>query len=626
MSFNDFKGLKLPSFANNKPTVGLSDASVGASSNVVDTNRVSLGNLLSTNEGESELVRAITKAGMGEILNDESSDNENDTDDTTEIEEKSKEASALETNADADVDLDVEDVEDVDVNVDVDVDVDVDVEDDVDINNSLEIASNDESQKNDSSDLLSDGHTTKKSLTTAEPDLESNSGNNEEEDSLIASEVAHQVQLSSIPPPLETKVSESILTTGVIRKNSIKDIPNPPLNMKKQENFDFKTFLAQFKSPTVEPIHKYIRSFLSQFSSRIWTVAEQEKLIHDFHAFLFAKLIQQEPFKNPNAQQSMNYKEGLEKLVMTRVYTLTFSPIMTFIKLTDEHKKDKLNDKKYHINLHLYHWITLEHLDLHLPETAVDDKFLRLASDELLKINNYKSPRDKIICILNSSKLIYGLIRKHTEENADSFVPLLIYVLLKTKVKNLYSNIQYIQRFREPEFLVGETSYYVSTLEIACNFIMNIKQDQLTITPEEFSTKIEAAKSALKEQQLKRRQQLQIQAPNAQVVIAKSAELMHSLSDKFNNLLDFDSEENSETRDDAHARANREMEQIKQLSIQEHENEILLENKRQETLKLLKDMFPIEESIISDVMEGCRLNDTYDVEGCVEQLLVLIES
>ncbi|RUS17495.1 hypothetical protein BC937DRAFT_89912 [Endogone sp. FLAS-F59071] len=62
---------------------------------------------------------------------------------------------------------------------------------------------------------------------------------------------------------------------------------------------------------------------------------------------------------------------------------------------------------------------------------------------ELLKINNYKAPRDKLICILNSCKVIFGLI-KHVEGDAgaDKFLPILIYVVLKANPPNLISNVQ----------------------------------------------------------------------------------------------------------------------------------------------------------------------------------------
>lgn len=34
--------------------------------------------------------------------------------------------------------------------------------------------------------------------------------------------------------------------------------------------------------------------------------------------------------------------------------------------------------------------------------------FLEFAQRELVKINQYKAPRDKLICILNSCKVIFG--------------------------------------------------------------------------------------------------------------------------------------------------------------------------------------------------------------------------
>lgn len=79
---------------------------------------------------------------------------------------------------------------------------------------------------------------------------------------------------------------------------------------------------------------------------------------------------------------------------------------------------------------------------------------------ELMKINHYKAPRDKLICILNSCKVIFGsissssillrlltvipgLIRHlHKDEGADSFVPILIFVVLKANPQHLLSNVE----------------------------------------------------------------------------------------------------------------------------------------------------------------------------------------
>jgi Rab5 GDP/GTP exchange factor len=84
---------------------------------------------------------------------------------------------------------------------------------------------------------------------------------------------------------------------------------------------------------------------------------------------------------------------------------------------------------------------------------------------ELLKINHYKAPRDKLICILNCSKVIFGLIRHlGGGEDADTFLPILIFIVLKAKPENLISNVEYINRFRSPERLSSESGYYLSSL------------------------------------------------------------------------------------------------------------------------------------------------------------------
>jgi hypothetical protein len=71
-----------------------------------------------------------------------------------------------------------------------------------------------------------------------------------------------------------------------------------------------------------------------------------------------------------------------------------------------------------------------------------------------------------VICILNCCKVIFGLLKnsRTPDTSADSFVPLLIYVVLHANPGNLVSNIQYILRFRNQEKLGGEAGYYLSSL------------------------------------------------------------------------------------------------------------------------------------------------------------------
>lgn len=428
------------------------------------------------------------------------------------------------------------------------------------------------------------------------------------------------------------------LVRKISRTNSIKDIPNPPLNLKKQQMFDFQTFLAQFKSKDCEPVHKYLKSFLVQFNERIWTVEEQIKLLNEFQIFLFNKLIEYQPFSEIGNDEVKinNCKEGLEKLITTRIYQSIYSPVMSFIRLTEVNKNDKNMDKKFLLNTYLYDWIKLRNLDLNIK---LDENFVELACKELIKIDEFKSPRDKIVCILNSSKLIFGLIRKQeTSESADSFVPLLIYILIKSKVKHLYSNLVYIERFRNHEFLVGETSYYVSTMQIACNFIIELNKDQLTIEEDEYNENMKQASIRLKQRRNEHRNNASQEGETPSQVLTKSAEMVkQSLSNSINSILqnitsdegiNEEREDNSRTR---HRRGNEtsqeEIELIKQLSIKENEQLEQHRQQKESILQELKAMFPnVDPDLAADVLEGSVNKDgEYDVSACVACLLSLAQ-
>ena len=58
-----------------------------------------------------------------------------------------------------------------------------------------------------------------------------------------------------------------------------------------------------------------------------------------------------------------------------------------------------------------------------------------------------------------------GLLRHaKSDSSADSFMPMLIYVVLQANPENLVSNVQYILRFRNQDKLGGEAGYYLSSL------------------------------------------------------------------------------------------------------------------------------------------------------------------
>ncbi|GJE98547.1 hypothetical protein PsYK624_147790 [Phanerochaete sordida] len=262
--------------------------------------------------------------------------------------------------------------------------------------------------------------------------------------------------------------------------------------------FDFQRFLDQMKLKAAEPVAKYLRSFLSNFTKRTFTVNDQVKLINEFLNFISGKMRESEVWRNASDAEFDNAMEGMEKLVMNRLYDYTFTPqVVRMVPPRPVTSDDLERDRVLSQRIALFRWIEPHHLDI--PDGPGFEGFLMFAQQELLKINHYKAPRDKLICILNSCKVIFGLIRHmHKEEGADSFIPILIYVVLKANPDHLLSNVEFINRFRNPAKLQSEAGYYLSSLMGAVSFIESMDHTSLShITQEEFERNVEEAIQSL---------------------------------------------------------------------------------------------------------------------------------
>lgn len=279
--------------------------------------------------------------------------------------------------------------------------------------------------------------------------------------------------------------------------------------------FDFHRFLEQLRHRTADPVAKFLRSFLTEFGKKQWQVHEQVKIIQDFLTFISGKMSQCEIWKNVTDAEFDNAREGMEKLVMNRLYAQTFSPEIPPQEHSPskgrrkgtptpgrrgQHQEDVERDQVLEQKFRIYGWIREEHLDM-TPFGEKGHKFLRLAQQELQKIKAYRAPRDKIICVLNSCKVLFGFLRSshNKDQSADAFIPLLIYTVLKASPEHLVSNVQYITRFRNQDKLSGEAGYYMSSLMGAVQFVENLDRTNLTISDKEFEANVEAAVSSFQE-------------------------------------------------------------------------------------------------------------------------------
>ena len=166
--------------------------------------------------------------------------------------------------------------------------------------------------------------------------------------------------------------------------------------------FDFHRFLEQLRHRTADPVAKFLRSFLVEFGKKQWMVHEQVKIISDFLSFITAKMAQCEVWREVSDAEFDNAKEGMEKLVMNRLYSQTFSPaIPPPVSVPPprgkrkaiekplgpgrrgQHQEDIERDEILAQKVRIYGWVQEEHLDI--PAVGESGKrFLLLAQQGML--------------------------------------------------------------------------------------------------------------------------------------------------------------------------------------------------------------------------------------------------
>lgn len=397
--------------------------------------------------------------------------------------------------------------------------------------------------------------------------------------------------------------------------------------------FDFNTFLHHLKSKSAEPIIKYTKSFLAAFTRQAnsMSLEQMTKAISDFKAFIDMRFGEYEPFASMDDTDLENSREGIEKLIMNCLYDVCFSPsaFKKFGSNTSAFVHDDLEeDQRFSLQIEKYSWVLGIHLDVDLGELSSLKKsngkdhidYMEHARQQLNKINEYRAPRDKIICVLNACKMIFSLLKvTKNETNADSFIPLLILVILKAKTPNFISNISYILRFRGRKWLDhGETSYYLSTIEAAVTFIQEIKMDDLTIDESHYNAHMEAWEANLRQSSemivLPQPQHIGDSESRAPQSMSPSTVLLASagmIGKSLTNFLSLSPLTESTAHDIQDTRSTQDVGSASQST----------ENQVDETFEQLSEVFPdLDKGILRDVI---IMNDG-DIERSLEACLQLV--
>jgi len=214
-------------------------------------------------------------------------------------------------------------------------------------------------------------------------------------------------------------------------------------------------------SPRVVPSQAFISSF---DSDRVEPDSEADsRRIQEFLCTTESAFRGHSMWRDATQDELEASGEGLEKYLMTKLHPLTFAA------MPDDKRVDALLSKRIAA---LRTFIRPEHLDI--PERIHVEASLQLAEGELSKVNLFKAPRDKLVCVLNTCRIINNLLNVSSGNRpagADDFLPVLIYVVLRANPPDLESNLRYISRFRRESRLVSEAAYFYTNLVSATHFL-----------------------------------------------------------------------------------------------------------------------------------------------------------
>ncbi|XP_063050724.1 GTPase-activating protein and VPS9 domain-containing protein 1 [Engraulis encrasicolus] len=235
------------------------------------------------------------------------------------------------------------------------------------------------------------------------------------------------------------------------------------LRDKEVANRYFTTVCVRLLLEDMEP---NMNDFIAAFQG--CTAADDKTAsVEDFLRYLYGAMAHDATWQFASEDQLQDAQMAIERSVMNRIFKLAFYPNQDGDILRDQLLQEHIQ--------RLCKVVTANHRALQIPEVYLKEAPWPSAQAEIRTINAYKTPRDKVQCILRMCSTIMNLLSLASESppGADDFVPVLVFVLIKANPPCLLSTIQYISNFYASR-LSGEECYWWMQFTAAVEFIKTI--------------------------------------------------------------------------------------------------------------------------------------------------------
>lgn len=187
-------------------------------------------------------------------------------------------------------------------------------------------------------------------------------------------------------------------------------------------------------------------------------------------------------FDNKDKNSIQNIYEIIKDYILEKIYKFVYP------------KNPLEKDKIFYERTKILDWITPYHLEI--KKKYINQ--LNLINPNFAELDMAKSVTEKIEFISYIHSNINKIIKfsgNDGDAGQDEITPIFQYLIIKAQPKRFFSNIDFIKYFLDNADLRGKKGFFISQMETASTFILNINSDCLKISQDDFDKNVQEAKT-----------------------------------------------------------------------------------------------------------------------------------
>lgn len=204
-----------------------------------------------------------------------------------------------------------------------------------------------------------------------------------------------------------------------------------------------------------------ISAFISEFQA-ISLADEKSDLLESFLETLCSDMEKDPNWQCGSKDDIKKVRRAFERSLCSRVYVHAMYPNGDGDLSRDQVLREHIAK--------LAKVITPNHKDLRIPKIFHCEVPWMSAQAEISELAAYRSPRDKLQCILRTISTIMNLLSLACVPAADDLIPVLVYVIIMANPPSLLSTVEYLTSFYGSK-MEGEEEYYWTQFCSAIEFI-----------------------------------------------------------------------------------------------------------------------------------------------------------